>query len=126
MRPRLVTEVRGADGRVIETYEPEAYSRPMSPENAALLAAMMVDVVQNGTGAAAQIPGVSVAGKTGTAQHGEGQAPHAWFASFAPAENPQVAVAVIVLDGGSLGSDATGGQVAAPIAKAVMEAALSG
>ncbi len=126
MRPRLVTEVRGADGRVIETYEPEAYSRPMSPENAALLAAMMVDVVQNGTGAAAQIPGVSVAGKTGTAQHGEGQAPHAWFVSFAPAENPQVAVAVIVLDGGSLGSDATGGQVAAPIAKAVMEAALNG
>jgi len=87
---------------------------------------MMVDVVQNGTGAAAQIPGVSVAGKTGTAQHGEGQAPHAWFVSFAPAENPQVAVAVIVLDGGSLGSDATGGQVAAPIAKAVMEAALNG
>jgi peptidoglycan glycosyltransferase len=126
MRPRLVTEVRGADGRVIETYEPEVFSRPMSPENAALLTAMMVDVVQSGTGTAAQIAGVSVAGKTGTAQHGEGRAPHAWFVSFAPAENPRVAVAVIVLDGGSLGSDATGGQVAAPIAKAVMEAALSG
>jgi penicillin-binding protein A len=124
MRPRLVTEVRGPDGRVIETYEPEVYSRPLSQENAALLTTMMVDVVAHGTGTAAQIPGVAVAGKTGTAQHGEGLAPHAWFVSFAPAEAPQVAVAVIVLDGGSLGSDATGGQVAAPIAKAVLEAAL--
>lgn len=124
MRPRIVTEVRGADGRVIETYEPEVVSQPMTEVNAALLAAMMIDVVENGTGGAAAISGVSVAGKTGTAQHGEGLAPHAWFVSFAPAEDPQVAVAVIVLDGGSLGSDATGGVVAAPIAKAVMEAAL--
>ncbi len=68
---------------------------------------------------------MSVAGKTGTAQHGEGAAPHAWFVSFAPTSDPQVAVAVIVLDGGSLGSDATGGRLAAPIAKAVMEAALN-
>ena len=124
MRPRLVSEVRGPDGRLIETYGPEVFSRPMSPQNAALLTAMLVDVVQRGTGTAAQIPGVTVAGKTGTAQHGEGAAPHAWFVSFAPAEDPEVAVAVIVLDGGSLGSDATGGRVAAPIARAVMEAAL--
>ncbi len=125
MRPRLVTEVRGPDGRVIQTYDPEVYSRPLTPENAALLTTMMVDVVANGTGTAAQIPGVAVAGKTGTAQHGQGLPPHAWFVSFAPAEGPQVAVAVIVLDGGSLGSDATGGRVAAPIAKAVLEAALN-
>jgi peptidoglycan glycosyltransferase len=85
---------------------------------------MMVSVVQSGTGTAAQIPGIEVAGKTGTAQHGEGLAPHAWFVSFAPAQNAKIAVAVIVLDGGSLGSEATGGVVAAPIAKAVMEAAL--
>jgi peptidoglycan glycosyltransferase len=125
MRPRLVTEVRAPDGRVVHTYEPEEYSRPLSPDNAAALTQMMVSVVQSGTGTAAQIPGVTVAGKTGTAQHGEGAAPHAWFVSFAPAEAPQVAVAVIVLDGGSLGSDATGGRVAAPIAKAVIEAALN-
>jgi len=80
--------------------------------------------VDAGTGTAARIPGVSVAGKTGTAQHGEGEAPHAWFVSFAPAGAPQVAVAVIVLDGGSLGDEATGGQIAAPIARAVIEAAL--
>lgn len=124
MRPRLVTEIRRPDGQIAETYEPEPYSQPLSQENAALLTTMMVSVVASGTGTAAQIPGVTVAGKTGTAQHGEGLAPHAWFVSFAPVEDPQVAVAVLVLDGGSLGSDATGGRVAAPIAKAVMEAAL--
>ncbi|HEX5950186.1 MAG TPA: penicillin-binding transpeptidase domain-containing protein [Actinomycetota bacterium] len=125
MRPRLVTEVRAPDGQVVETFEPEILARPMTQVNAALLTAMMVQVVESGTGAAARIPGVSVAGKTGTAQHGEGEDPHAWFVSFAPAEEPQVAVAVIVLDGGSLGSEATGGALAAPIARAVMEAALN-
>jgi peptidoglycan glycosyltransferase len=124
MRPRLVTEVRDPTGRVIAEFRPEEFSRPLSPENAAILTQMMVSVVQAGTGTAAQIPGVTVAGKTGTAQHGEGANPHAWFTAFAPAEDPQVAVAVIVLDGGSLGSEATGGQVAAPIARAVIEAAL--
>jgi peptidoglycan glycosyltransferase len=124
MRPRLVTEVRAPDGRVIQTFPPEEISRPMTAPDAAALTAMMVDVVEHGTGTAARIPGVRVAGKTGTAQHGEGLPPHAWFVSFAPAEDPRVAVAVIVLDGGSLGSDATGGRVAAPIARAVMEAAL--
>jgi peptidoglycan glycosyltransferase len=124
MEPRLVTEVRDPSGRVIAEYGPEEFSRPLSPDNAAALTDMMVSVVQSGTGTAAQIPGVEVAGKTGTAQHGDGADPHAWFTSFAPADVPRVAVAVIVLDGGSLGSEATGGQVAAPIAKAVMEAAL--
>jgi penicillin-binding protein A len=126
MEPRLVSEVRDPSGRVIATFDTNEFSRPLSPENAAAMTEMMVAVVQSGTGTAAQIPGVTVAGKTGTAQHGEGADPHAWFVSFAPAEAPQVAVAVIVLDGGSLGSDATGGQVAAPIARAVIEAALSG
>ncbi len=124
MQPRLVTEIRDQSGRVVKTFEPKVFSRPISPENAALLTAMMVSVVEAGTGTAARIPGVQVAGKTGTAQHGEGLPPHAWFVSFAPADAPEVAVAVIVLDGGSLGSDATGGRLAAPIAKAVLEAAL--
>lgn len=126
MRPRLVTEIRASDGRIVGSFDPEAISRPMSASDAALLTAMMVDVVERGTGTAARIPGVRVAGKTGTAQHGESLPPHAWFVSFAPAEDPRVAVAVIVLDGGSLGGDATGGRVAAPIARAVMQAALRG
>lgn len=124
MEPRLVTEVRDPTGRVIATFEPEEYSRPLTATNAATLTQMMVSVVEAGTGTAARIAGVQVAGKTGTAQHGEGADPHAWFVAFAPAQAPEVAVAVIVLDGGSLGSEATGGQVAAPIARAVLEAAL--
>jgi penicillin-binding protein A len=124
MRPRLVTEVRDPSGRVIAEFEPQQFSQPLSGANAAALTQMMVAVVEAGTGTAAQISGVTVAGKTGTAQHGEGLPPHAWFTAFAPAEAPRVAVAVVVLDGGNLGSEATGGQVAAPIARAVMEAAL--
>jgi len=124
MRPRLVTEVRDPSGRVIRTFEPQEFSRPLSTANAAVLTQMMVSVVEGGTGTAARISGVQVAGKTGTAQHGDGEDPHAWFVAFAPSRAPDVAVAVIVLDGGSLGSEATGGQVAAPIARAVLEAAL--
>lgn len=126
MRPRLVMEIRDPSGRVIERYEPEEYSRPLSGGNARALTQMMVSVVSSGTATGAQIPGVSVAGKTGTAQTAEGQDPHAWFIAFAPAERPTVAVAVVVLNGGDLGSEATGGAIAAPIAKAVMEAALEG
>lgn len=124
MRPRLVSEIRDPSGQVVKSFDPEVFGQPISSKTAIQLTQMMVSVVQSGTGTAAQIPGVEVAGKTGTAQHGEGLAPHAWFVSFAPAQNAKIAVAVIVLDGGSLGSDATGGVVAAPIAKAVMEAAL--
>ena len=124
MQPRLVTEARDPTGQVIAEFAPQEFSQPLSAANAAALTQMMVGVVESGTGTAAQIPGVTVAGKTGTAQHGEGANPHAWFVSFAPAEAPEVAVAVIVLDGGSLSSEATGGQVAAPIARAVLEAGL--
>jgi peptidoglycan glycosyltransferase len=130
MRPRLVTQIRDPQGRVIRTFDPEEYGRPISDGTASAMRTMMASVVAGGTGTAAQIPGVIVAGKTGTAQHGgEGTAPHAWFVCFAPAgpgDVPQIAVAVIVLDGGSLGSEATGGQVAAPIAKQVIEAYLQG
>ncbi len=92
----------------------------MSTEVADQVTDMMVAVVAEGTGTAAQIEGVEVAGKTGTAQNVEGEAPHAWFIAFAPADNPQIAVAVLVERGGEFGSEATGGAVAAPIARAVI------
>jgi penicillin-binding protein A len=83
-------------------------------------------VVERGTGTSAQIPNVQVAGKSGTAQHAEGKAPHAWFISFAEQGDRRIAVAVVVEEGGDAGSEATGGRTAAPIARQVMEAYLGG
>jgi peptidoglycan glycosyltransferase len=124
MKPYLVKEEQGPDLAVLDQAEPQVLSRPLDAPVADQLTGMMVRVVQSGTGTAAQIPGVTVAGKTGTAQHGTGAAPHAWFIAFAPAEDPVVAVAVLVEDGGNLSQEATGGKVAAPIARSVIEAVL--
>jgi peptidoglycan glycosyltransferase len=124
MAPYLVSSVRNQDLSVVSTTQPHSLGRAISPTTAAELTTMMTAVVAHGTGTAAQIPGVVVAGKTGTAQTTPGAAPHAWFTAFAPATNPKVAVAVVVEHGGDLGNEATGGRVAAPIAKAVIEAVL--
>jgi peptidoglycan glycosyltransferase len=123
MEPRLVKEIRDPSGRVIKSFGPKQWGRPISGATAQQLTQMMIKVVESGTGTAAQIPGVTVAGKTGTAETTSGN-PHAWFVCFAPALNPTIVVAVMVLNGGSLGSEATGGHVAAPIARAVVRAAL--
>jgi peptidoglycan glycosyltransferase len=122
-RPRLADEIIDSEG-IVERFSPETLGQAISSSTADTLRGMMRNVVENGTGTAAQIPGVVVAGKTGTAQTAEGADPHAWFISFAgPSEDdPRIAVAVIVENGGSLGSEATGGQVAAPIARALIEA----
>jgi len=125
LRPYLTATTRGPNLDILTQTEPSVFSTPMTESDAAELRDMMVNVVENGTGYRAKIPGVQVAGKTGTAQTAEGQPPHAWFTAFAPADNPQVAVAVVVEYGGSLGDDATGSRVAAPIAKAIMEAVLA-
>ena len=121
-RPRLVREIIDQSGRVVRRFEPETIGPAMSPDVAQAVTQMMVAVVEAGTGTAAQIPGIPVAGKTGTAQTVEGENPHTWFIAFAPADDPQLAVAVIVENGGSFGSEATGGAVAAPMAKLILEA----
>jgi peptidoglycan glycosyltransferase len=118
MQPYLVARTRAPDLSTLSTTSPHELSRAVSPEVASQLTRMMQGVVSGGTGTAAQIPGVSVAGKTGTAQTGGSEQSHAWFIGFAPADNPQVAVAVFVENGG------IGGQVAAPIARQVMQAVL--
>jgi penicillin-binding protein A len=125
MKPYLVESVIGSDLAVIESADPQELSQAVTPEVAGQLTRMMEAVVNDGTGTKAQIPGVDVAGKTGTAQHGEGRKAHAWFISFAPANDPKIAVAVIAEDGGVAGSEAGGGTVAAPIAKQMMEARLN-
>jgi peptidoglycan glycosyltransferase len=127
MRPNLIEKVQTADAKLIDAPPPQRLSEAVSPSVADDLTSMMELVVQSGTGTRAQIPGVRVAGKTGTAQVGNGQSPDAWFTSFAPAgDDPKVAVAVVVEDGGGLGDAAYGGTIAAPIAKAVMEAVING
>lgn len=130
MTPRIAERVEDfSTGETVREFAPTRFTPPgqddaqaMSREHAAVLRDMMVGVVSGGTGTRAAIPGVTVAGKTGTAE-AEG-APTVWFVGLAPAEDPQVAVAVVVEEGGAAGTGATGGAVAAPIARAVMEAAL--
>jgi peptidoglycan glycosyltransferase len=124
MTPYLVREVQAPDLSTLSQTQPQVYKHAISQSVADQLTQMMELVVSSGTGTSAQIAGVQVAGKTGTAQHAAGAAPHAWFIGFAPAQDPQVAVAVLVEDGGSVGSEATGGRVAAPIARDVMRAVL--
>jgi peptidoglycan glycosyltransferase len=118
MQPYLVDKTLAPDLSTLSVTQPEELTRAVSSGVAADHTQMMEGVVQSGTGTAAQIPGVAVAGKTGTAENVPGQATHAWFICFAPAENPRVAVAVIVEHGG------TGGTAAAPIARQVMGAVL--
>jgi len=124
MRPYLVRDVLGSNLESLETHQVEQLSVAVSDATASTLTRMLVSVVDNGTGRPARIDGIAVAGKTGTAQQGNGQAPHAWFTSFAPANDPKVAVAVVVEDGGNAGSEAAGGLLGGPVAKAVMEAVL--
>jgi peptidoglycan glycosyltransferase len=123
MAPYIVDEVRAPDLSVLEKVPTEELpERAMSSDNARKLTQMMVEVVDQGTGATAQIPGIKVAGKTGTAQSAEDRPPYAWFVSFAPADDPEVAVAVLVQDAGVDRNTISGSGLAAPIAKAVMEA----
>jgi peptidoglycan glycosyltransferase len=121
MKPYLVDQVQAPDLSVIDDTDPEELSRPVSEEVANQLTEMMVSVVQNGSGRAARISGLQVAGKTGTAQSGGDAPDHNWFIGFAGADDPEIAVAVFVRNGGG-----TGGDVSAPIARRVMEAYLEG
>ena len=124
MAPHVAREVTNADGKVIETIDPKPWKTCMTPDTARALTDMMVANVERGTGTRAQIPNVAVAGKTGTAQTELGS-PHAWFIAFAPADNPRYAVSVLVENGGIVGDAATGGDLAAPIARQVLETLLA-
>ncbi|SOD95631.1 peptidoglycan D,D-transpeptidase FtsI family protein [Blastococcus haudaquaticus] len=119
MKPYLVDELQAPDLTVIDSTEPEEWREPISADVANQLTEMMVSVVARGSGRAARIDGVEVAGKTGTAQVSEDVADHTWFMGFAPADDPQIAVAVFVANGGG-----TGGERSAPIARQVIEAYL--
>lgn len=117
MAPYIVASVRTSDGVEISKSTPHVWRQAIRQDTAAILRGLMLEVVERGTGTNAGLADVKVAGKTGTAEVADGK-PHAWFIGFAPAEEPRVAVAVIVENAG------TGGAVAAPIARNVIKAAL--
>jgi penicillin-binding protein A len=120
MQPHLVKKVTAPGGGTVVKVKPHAVRRAMKPETAATLNKMMQAVVTGGTGTSAQIPGIAVAGKTGTAETGLNHVYDAWFIFFAPADDPKVAGAVVV----EHSPNGFGGAVAAPIAKQLIEAIL--
>jgi len=118
MTPQLVDEVLANDLRVLDQFEPAVYSTPMSKRTANELRRIMVEGVQNGVASQGQVTGIPVAGKTGTAETGIDEGRSFWFTGFAPANDPKIAVAVVV-EGDA--ADGTGNSVAGPIARAVLE-----
>ncbi|HEV7848808.1 MAG TPA: penicillin-binding transpeptidase domain-containing protein [Mycetocola sp.] len=125
MEPTLVDRVTGRNLEVLKSFEPKVRNDAVSSETAASVTSMMLDSVSTGQSNGARIEGVDVAGKTGTAQNGEDEPYSLWFTGFAPASNPEVAVAVVVENDGNLGRHSSGNIVAAPIAKKVLEAVLN-
>jgi peptidoglycan glycosyltransferase len=125
MTPHVMQEVRNDNGDVLEKYAPKEWRRAVDAAVAGQVRDMMIDVVNRGTARSAAIPGIQVAAKTGTAQLGTTPpASHAWTIGFAPAEAPRVAVAVLV-QGQPGVSEVTGGRVAGPIVRQVLQAALA-
>ncbi|MER6121224.1 penicillin-binding transpeptidase domain-containing protein [Streptomyces sp. NPDC001795] len=129
MKPYMVAKLQSSNLDTLEQAQPQELSRPLSEKNAQVLQSMMETVVKDGTGQNAQIDNVTVGGKTGTAQHGlnNSEKPYAWFLSFAklPDGSSPVAVAVVVEDDKANRDDISGGGLAAPIAKNVMEAVIN-
>lgn len=125
MNPRMVDRVVAPDLTVQQTFEDSSFGRALSEADAATMTGLMIANVSDGAASGARIDGVDVAGKTGTAEHGPGDPYTLWFTGFAPANDPKVAVAVMIEDGGGLGQSGTSNGIAAPIAKKVIEAVLT-
>lgn len=123
-QPYLVDEVVSPDLEVIDKTDDTTLSEAVSPETADTLTDILVSTVDSGTASPAAIPGVRVAGKTGTAENCDDCSNYAWFVSFAPADDPQVAVAVMIQKADVPPDDIAGGQLGGPVAKAIMEAVI--
>ncbi|MCD9141743.1 peptidoglycan D,D-transpeptidase FtsI family protein [Streptomyces albireticuli] len=128
MTPRLVDRVTDGTSGVLEKSDPKEYGRAMSADTAQQLRSAMRTVVEKGTGTNARIDGLTVGGKTGTAQHGVDNSgtPYAWFVSYAQnAQGKQIAVAVVIADSDAARSEVSGNGLAAPVAEAIMRAGLA-
>lgn len=115
MKPYLLERVENINGQEVTKFVPASYGSLMTASEAETLSSVMRLVVTEGTGSAVRTDAYSVAGKTGSAEFEAGKESHAWFTGFAPAENPELAVTVLVEESGS------GGQIAAPIARAIFD-----
>jgi peptidoglycan glycosyltransferase len=125
MKPYLVDEVQSAEYDTLEQTDEEEFSQAISSSTAEELTKLLQYTVENGTAEPAAITGIEVAGKTGTAQSGiDDVPPYAWFVSFAPVDNPEVAVAVMIEKADISRGEIAGGLLGGPIAKAVMEAVI--
>lgn len=124
MQPYLVDQIFTANLTLLNKSQPTELTRSISTSTAESLRRMMIAAVASGVSSNAQIPGVEVAGKTGTAQNGPNDPYTLWFTGFAPANSPRVAVTVVIEDGGGMGQGGRGNTLAAPIAKKVMQAVL--
>jgi len=120
MMPTLIQKITSPDLSVIQPFQEKVFAQPISAATSATMTQLMINNVNNGAASNARISGVDVAGKTGTAQNGDGKPYTLWFTGFAPADNPEVAVAVVVENQTSFGN-----VVAAPIARSVIEAVLN-
>jgi penicillin-binding protein A len=126
MKPQLVKDTKAPNLSTIKNFGSEKIGQAVPPNVARSLRDMMLQSEQNTKGAG-KMPNVRIASKTGTAQHGDAKdQPHGWYVAFAPAENPTIAVAVIVENGGNEGEEATGGSLAAPIGREVIRTGLQG
>ena len=124
MKPNLVDNVESANLASLWSPQPSQYANPISAQTASWLKQMMINAVSRGVSSNGAIPGITVAGKTGTAQNGTGEPYTLWFTGFAPAENPKVALAVVIENGGGIGQAGRGNSLAAPVARKVMQAVL--
>ena len=119
MKPYVVERIVAPDGSVVVRTKPQELGRAVKPETAQAVGAMMKEAVEGGTGTAARISGVTVAGKTGTAETGIAGLNTTWFISYAGRNRPEVAIAVVVEE-----QNSTGGETAAPVARDVLQALL--
>lgn len=124
MKPNLIENVVSANLSSLYAPSPSIFGKPVSESTSRLVRDMMINAVAHGVSSNAQISGVQVAGKTGTAQNGKGEPYTLWFTGFAPANDPKVAIAVVIEDGGGMGQAGRGNSLAAPVAKKVMQAVL--
>lgn len=125
MNPTVLDSVIRDDLSVLHQVTPSEFGRAVSAKTAQEITQALVASVESGAASSARIEGTTVAGKTGTAEHGANDPYTLWFTGFAPVENPKVAVAVVIENGGGLGQSGSGDEIAAPIAKKVIEAVLN-